>query len=195
VPSWYANNPHDALISGGDAMDVFEAINKRYSYRGPFRDVPVPREHLRKIVEAGIRAPSGKNAQTTSFVIVDDPVLIRQIAALFENKPVCSTAKAMIVCVTDPRPVMGDVSFHVEDCAAAVENILLAITALGYATVWIDGALRYNRIAERIGELLGIPSDRIVRVLLPLGVPAEPGTQREKLPFEQRAWFNGWKKS
>ncbi|HOA53641.1 MAG TPA: nitroreductase family protein [Thermogutta sp.] len=176
-------------------MDVFEAINKRYSYRGPFRDVPVPREHLRKIVEAGIRAPSGKNAQTTSFVIVDDPVLIRQIAALFENKPVCSTAKAMIVCVTDPRPVMGDVSFHVEDCAAAVENILLAITALGYATVWIDGALRYNRIAERIGELLGIPSDRIVRVLLPVGVPAEPGTQREKLPFEQRAWFNGWKKS
>ncbi|MGB4727068.1 MAG: nitroreductase family protein [Thermogutta sp.] len=176
-------------------MDVFEAINKRYSYRGPFRDVPIPREHLRKIVEAGIRAPSGKNAQTTSFVIVDDPVLIRQIAALFENKPVCSTAKAMIVCVTDPRPVMGDVSFHVEDCAAAVENILLAITALGYATVWIDGALRYNRIAERIGELLGIPSDRIVRVLLPLGVPAEPGTQREKLPFEQRAWFNGWKKS
>lgn len=176
-------------------MDVFEAINKRYSYRGPFRDVPIPREHLRKIVEAGIRAPSGKNAQTTSFVIVDDPVLIRQIAALFENKPVCSTAKAMIVCVTDPRPVMGDVSFHVEDCAAAVENILLAITALGYATVWIDGALRYNRIAERIGELLGIPSDRIVRVLLPVGVPAEPGTQREKLPFEQRAWFNGWKKS
>lgn len=176
-------------------MDVFEAINTRYSYRGPFRDVPIPREHLRKIVEAGIRAPSGKNAQTTSFVIVDDPVLLMRIAALFENKPVCSTAKAMIVCITDPRPVMGDVSFHVEDCAAAVENMLLAITALGYATVWIDGALRYNRIAERIGELLGVPSDRIVRVLLPVGVPAEPGSQREKLPFEQRAWFNGWKKS
>ncbi len=176
-------------------MDVFEAINKRYSYRGPFRDVPIPREHLRKIVEAGIRAPSGKNAQTTSFVIVDDPVLLRQIAALFENKPVCSTAKAMIVCITDPRPVMGDVSFHVEDCAAAVENMLLAITALGYATVWIDGALRYNRIAERIGDVFCVPSDRIVRVLLPVGIPAEPGSQREKLPFEQRAWFNGWKKS
>ena len=36
-------------------MDVFEAIEKRYSYRGPFRDIPIPREHLRKIVEAGIR--------------------------------------------------------------------------------------------------------------------------------------------
>ncbi|ASV76139.1 nitroreductase [Thermogutta terrifontis] len=173
-------------------MDVFEAIEKRYSYRGPFKDVPVPREHLRKIVEAGIRAPSGKNAQTTSFVIVDDPQLIQRIASLFENKPVCITAKAMIVCVTDPRPVMGNVSFHIEDCAAAVENMLLAITALGYATVWIDGALRYNRIAERIGEMLGVPAELQVRVLLPIGIPAEPGQQREKLPFEKRAWFNRW---
>lgn len=173
-------------------MDVFEAIEKRYSYRGPFKDVPVPREHLRKIVETGIRAPSGKNAQTTSFVIVDDPQLIQRIASLFENKPVCTTAKAMIVCVTDPRPVMGNVSFHIEDCAAAVENMLLAITALGYATVWIDGALRYNRIAERIGEMLGVPAELQVRVLLPIGIPAEPGQQREKLPFEKRAWFNRW---
>lgn len=176
-------------------MDVFEAIEKRHSYRGPFKDIPVPREHLQKIVEAGIRAPSGKNEQTTSFVIVDDPALIKRMASLFENKPACNTAKAMIVCVTDPRPVMGDVSFHVEDCAAAVENMLLAITALGYATVWMDGALRYNRIAERIGELLGVPPDRQVRILLPIGVPAETGTQREKLPFEKRAWFNRWGQS
>jgi len=76
-----------------------------------------------------------------------------------------------------------------------VENMLLAITALGYATVWLDGALRYNRIAERIGEMLSVPPDRQVRILLPLGIPAEPGTQREKLPFEKRAWFNGWGKS
>lgn len=182
----------DYAIFGVDTMDVFEAIEKRHSYRGRFKDTPVLREHLRKIVEAGIRAPSGKNAQSTSFVIVDDPQLIHRIANLLGNRPVCSTAQAMIVCVVDPRPVMGNVSFYVEDCAAAVENMLLAITALGYATVWIDGALRYNRIAERIGELLGVPHDRQVRVLLPLGVPVEPGTQREKLPFAHRAWFNRW---
>ena len=48
----------------------------------------------------------------------------------------------MIVCVTDPQPVYHTMSFPAEDCAAAVENMLLAIAALGYATVWIDGALR-----------------------------------------------------
>ena len=77
-----------------------------------------------------------------------------------------------------------------EDCAAAVENILLAVTAYGYATVWIDGALRVDRKAQRIAEVLGVPSDHEVRVLLPLGIPVQPGTQKEKLPFEKRAWFN-----
>lgn len=170
-------------------MDVFEAIERRYSYRGRFTGQAIPREELERIVRAGIAAPSGKNAQTTSFVIVDDPVLLKRLAALFD-KPCCETAQAMIVCVTDPRPVMGNVSFHIEDCAAAVENMLLAITALGYATVWLDGVLRYERLAERVGELLGVPRDRQVRVVLPLGVPAERGQQREKLPFDRRAWFN-----
>jgi nitroreductase len=170
-------------------MDVFEAIAQRYSYRGDFADVPVPRDDLEKIVQAGIQAPSGKNEQTTSFVIVDDPALLGQLAQMV-NRPVCNTARAMIACVTDPRPVFGDISFAVEDCAAAVENMLLAVTALGYATVWLDGVLRLDDIAGRVGRLLGVPKGRSVRILLPLGVAAEPGAQKEKLAFQQRAWFN-----
>jgi nitroreductase len=106
------------------------------------------------------------------------------------NRVPCDTAKAMIVCVTDPQPVYHTISFPAEDCAAAVENMLLAIAALGYASVWIDGALRAHGRAEQIGKLLGVPSGRTVRVLLPLGVAVEPGQQREKLPFAQRAYFN-----
>lgn len=83
-------------------------------------------------------------------------------------------------------------SFGVEDCAAAVENILLAITALGYATVWIDGALRSENCGPAIAKLLGIPADREVRIILPLGVPKEKWPQKEKNPFNQRAWFNKW---
>ena len=57
-------------------MELFESIRRRHSYRGPFRDQPVRRADPERIVEAGIRAPSGRNAQTTSFVIVDDPELV-----------------------------------------------------------------------------------------------------------------------
>jgi nitroreductase len=170
-------------------MDLFEAIAKRHSYRGTFRPTPVPRADLEKIVQAGIRAPSAKNEQVTSFVIVDDIELLAEIARIV-NKPVCETARAMIVCVTDPRPVLGEFSFDAEDCSACVENMLLAVTALGYATVWLDGALRYESRAEKIAALLGVPPGRTVRILLPIGVPAEPCAQRERMPFDQRAWFN-----
>ena len=54
-------------------MDLFEAIARRYSYRGAFSDAPVLRKDLEKIVQAGIHAPSACNAQVATFVIVDDP--------------------------------------------------------------------------------------------------------------------------
>ena len=139
----------------------------------------MPRSDLEKIVQAGIRAPSARNEQVVSFVIVDDPQLLAQIAEIID-KPVCTTARAMIVCVIDPRPVYRDISFAAEDCAAAVENMLLAITALGYATVWLDGALRTENRAKRIGQLIGVPPDKAVRIVLPIGVAAQPGPARKK---------------
>ncbi len=173
-------------------MDLFEAVNRRHSYRGPFLDRPVPREDLCRIVQAGIQAPSGRNMQTTGFVIIDDPQLVRSIAAMHESNLAMQQARAFIACLIDRRPeaVYEGYSFQVEDCAAAVENMLLAITALGYATVWIDGWLRIRDHGERIGALIGLPESKVLRVLLPLGVPAESWPQKEKKPFAQRAWFN-----
>jgi len=170
-------------------MDVFEAIARRHSYRGAYLDKTVPREDLRKIVQAGVQAPSGCNAQSTSFVIIDDPAVM---ARLREIVPI--SAPAAIACVVDPTPVYKNTAFEIEDCAAAVENMLLAITALGYASVWLDGVLRGGK-GDQIGQLLGVPEGRRVQVLLPVGIPAEQGTQREKKPFEERAWFNRYEGS
>ncbi len=170
-------------------MDVFEAIEKRHSYRGPFTVQAIPREHLEQIVQAGMLAPSGCNAQTTSFVIVDDPNLLADVVAIVD-KPVMADARAVIVCIVDESPVYHGMAFGVEDCAAAVENILLATTALGYATVWIDGALRLEDKAGRIAALLKIPEALSVRVILPLGVPAEARSQPQKRSFNERAAFN-----
>jgi nitroreductase len=170
-------------------MDLFDAIAQRCSYRDTFTEQLIPREHLVKIVQAGIQAPSGQNEQTTSFIIIDDAQLLDQIAAIID-RPVCSTARAMIACVVDPRQILPGMSFFVEDCAAAVENMLLAITALGYAAVWLDGVLRRDNNAQRLGTLLGVPKGKMLRILLPLGVPAAPARQNTRLPFDQRAWFN-----
>jgi nitroreductase len=100
-------------------VDLFDAIAKRYSYRGDFTAALVPRKDLQTIVQAGIQAPSACNQQVASFVIVDDPSLLGQIADII-GKPVCRSARAMIACVADPRPVYAKWSFAAEDCAAAV---------------------------------------------------------------------------
>jgi nitroreductase len=171
-------------------MDVFEAIDKRHSYRGGFLKQTISREDLAKIVQAGIRAPSGCNAQTTSFVIVDDADLIAEIAGILEDKQVVRRAAAIIACVMEERAVYHDMSFGVEDCSAAVENILLAVTGMDYATVWLDGMLRAEGRAARIAQLLGVPEGKKVRVILPLGRPEEQLAQKEKRPFGERAWFN-----
>ena len=171
-------------------MDVFEAIDARHSYRAGFKAGPVPRKDLLRIVSAGIKAPSGYNGQSTSFVIVDDPALIRAIADEMASE-IVRGAPAAIVCVMDPNATRDrKYAFGVEDYSAAAENMLLAITARGYASVWIDGVLKEGDLASRVGRILGVPEGLQVRVVLPIGVPLDTWAQKEKKPLCQRAWFN-----
>lgn len=173
-------------------MDVFEAIARRHSYRGPFEGRPVPREDLRRIVEAGLAAPSGRNEQTTCFIIVDDPAVLGRIHALHGRGQAAQQPPAMILCLVDEEPDRGPggIDYAVEDCAVAVENMLLATTALGYATVWVDARLDDVITADEVGALLHIPEDKTIRVVLPIGIPREVRGPRAKRGFGQRAWFN-----
>ena len=135
---------------------------------------------------------TSRSGETTTFVILDDADLVQEIGRMHGANQAVQQAKAMIACIVDrePEAVYEGHSFQVEDCAAAVENMLLAVTALGYATVWIDGWLRIDDRAERIARVLGLPEEKMVRVLLPIGVPAERWPPKAKKPFEVRAWFN-----
>ncbi len=172
-------------------MEVLEAIAKRHSYRGAFKNIPVQREDLHQIVMAGIQAPSGCNKQTTRFAIVDDPDLLQALADIVP-KTCVKTASAVIVVISSHVPAYGDTYFDVHDYAAAVENMLLAITAMGYASVWLDGVLHHTGADEKIAALLRLPKDQHlqVSVILPVGVPEEAGEQNERLPFEERAFYN-----
>ena len=170
-------------------MDVFKAIEKRHSYRGPFKDGKLPRKDLEKIVTAGLRAPSGYNAQTTSFVVVDERDVLARMAEIMGAERIAQSPAAVVVFMN--RDDGGkDFYFGVENYSAAVENILLAATSLGYAAVWIDGALKRDNRARRIGEALGAPETQEVRAVLPIGVPAEQWMQKEKKAFDECAWFN-----
>ena len=170
-------------------MDFFEAVSKRYSHRTPFLDQSIPDADVRRIVEAGIQAPSGQNCQTTSFVVVTDPELRAKIAGVLST-PATKTAPVIIVVLSEHVMAPCGMVFEVEDYAAAVENMLLAATALGYASVWMDGMTKAEQANREIRSILNVPDAKMVRTILPLGVPAEPGMQNSRKAFEERCTYN-----
>ena len=80
-------------------MDVFDVIHSRHSYRGRYKDIPVPKEDLIRIMQAGLDAPSGCNKQTTSLIAVDDPEVLAKLHNVIDP-PVGETAPAAICVLT-----------------------------------------------------------------------------------------------
>ncbi len=173
-------------------MNIFEIINSRHSYRGKYKPVPVSREDLRKIMEAGLAAPSGCNKQTTSLIAVDDKTVLSELLGVIAP-PVAETAPAAICVLTQRINAYRDKCFAVQDYSAAIENMLLVITALGYESCWYEGHITDDdRICDKMAEILGVPDGYELVCLLPVGVAAEEAKAPKKRTFEERAWFNGF---
>ncbi len=150
-------------------MDVFEAIRKRRSVRSYTGD-PIPKEDLEKIVDAGRLAATGSNKQPWDFIVVTDRDTIDQlrIASSWMDK-----AGAVIAVVLDPGS-----RWWVEDGSAAVENMLLAATALGYGSCWLEGYTVPRE--DEFKALLGVPKGKRLLTLVPIGVPTAWPTKEKR---------------
>ena len=173
-------------------MNTFEAFSERYSYRGKYLPTPVPREHLVKIMEAGCAAPSGCNKQTTSFIAVDDPEVLGKLKAVIDP-PLGETAPAFVCVLTQKIVAYRDRIFNVQDYSAAIQNALLAIADLGYASCWVEGHITdTDRIGDKMAAILGVPEGYELIAYLPVGIPEAPGKRVRKKPLSDRAWFNSF---
>jgi len=65
-------------------MDVYEALYTTRAMRRVKPD-PIPEETQRRILDAAIRAPSGGNAQTWRFLLVDDEHVKGQLGPLYRE--------------------------------------------------------------------------------------------------------------
>ena len=75
-----------------------------------------------------------------------------------------------------------------EDAAAAIENMLLAIVALGYASVWVEG---YVLDQEAYGKsVLGVPGHLRLLAILPIGKPAVTPVQARKKPLGELVYYD-----
>ena len=153
-------------------MELFEAIEKRASVR-QLVPAEIGEDDLQKILNAGRRAPSGMNVQPLEYIVMRDKDTIKKLEKV---QSFIGQASVVIGVVADQNS-----PFWLEDAAAATENMLLAITALGYASCWVEGTLLGHE--QRAKELLGVPEERRLIVLLPVGKPADTPVQKEKKPL------------
>lgn len=183
------------LGANENSMDLFQAIQNRTSYRGAYESSPVPKADLQKILDAGLAAPSGCNKQTTRLIAVDDPAVLKKLLEAADFK-VGRSAPAMICVLTKRIIAYRDVSFHVQDYAAAIQSMLLAIVALGYESCWVEGQVTgERRLGRKMADVLGVPDDWDMVCYLPVGIAREPLTRVKKDPYSERAWFNGYRKA
>ena len=173
-------------------MNIFDAISKRYSHKEGFLPDPVPPEDLRRIAQAGLDAPSGANRQTVRLVILPDRNAVDLVCRI---KPTAGlkSAPAAIVVMTDKTLSANERNnFEKEDYAAAVQNMLLAATGLGYASLWLDSPYFDENKKKEVRDALGLPDKYHIWAALPVGKPDGEGTRRAKLPFEERVFYGGY---
>jgi len=154
-------------------MDVIDAINTRRTIR-KYRNVPLEWDKVLSILEAGRMAPSAGNVQNWRFVLVTSPKRRLEIAEGCLQQYWIAQAPVVIVVVAEPNRSewyygeRGAKVYTIQNCAAAVQNMLLAAQELGVGAAWV-GAFD----EPMIHRLVEAPEGAVVQAVLPLGYADE----------------------
>lgn len=171
-------------------MDFFEVVSKRYSHKGKFLPDSVPLTDLERIAQAGLDAPSGVNRQTVQLVILPNKETIAPVCEAAPAWGILESAPAAIAVLTNSALTPSDaMNFEKEDYSAAVENMLLAATAMGYVSLWMDSPYFDPDKRKAASQVLGAPEGFRLWAILPIGMPEIDVERRVKLPFAERVSY------
>lgn len=113
--------------------DIVEAIFARRSIRGFIEDKQIEKWKIIKLLESAMAAPSACNNQPWEFIVVREKDMMDKLRTVTES---FNAPMAIITCAnTNIFPWEGD--DWKKDCSAAVENMLIAATAMGFGSVWV----------------------------------------------------------
>jgi nitroreductase len=167
-------------------VDVIDMIYKRGSIRN-YTETPVERDTIETLLRAAMAAPTAINRQPWEFIVVTDEQKIARVKKEFifarYNAPV-----AIIVCGNMKLARKGlEREFWIQDCSAAVENILIAATSLGLGSVWI-GVYPLETRVRLIKRIFRIPEHVIPLCLVHIGYPAEEKAPRTRYNERRVYW-------
>ncbi len=144
---------------------------------------------LDRIVRAGCAAPSAGNEQPWHFLVIRER---KTLVALSESHPYADMLReaplAILVCAD--MELVKHKDYWPQDCAAAVQNMLLAAHGAGLGSVWVGVYPREARVAE-VRRVITLPDSILPFALLPIGLPAEekpPNDRYDRRRIHQEHW-------
>ena len=165
---------------------------------------------IEQILTVGTHAPSGGNRQIYRFIVVRDAEIKRRLAEIYDtlgaqrygnaaSRTTWAKMPVMIAACSLPSsaPAGANASGARAATAAsvipAVQNMLLAITALGLGSVLTT---LWKEEDAKVNQLLGLPEGAEVHAILPIGWPDRKYGRNHRLPvsevtFRDR-WDNAW---
>ena len=133
-----------------------------------------------KLLEAAMAAPSAMTKDPWRFVVVRDKQTLSKLAALHPGAAMLSSAAmAIVVCGDLEAAFERQISYLLQDCSAAIENLLLAAHAQGLGACWV-GIHPGDPLIKRVKELLSLPAAIIPVAAIALGQPGEQPAPRTR---------------
>ncbi len=128
------------------------------------------------LLETAMAAPSAMTKDPWRFVVIRDRQTLSQMAAVLPGgKMLVTAALAIVVCGDMDAALDRQLSFLLQDCSAAIENLLLGAHALGLGACWV-GVHPSEDALRRLKHLLALPAQIIPVAAVALGHPGEqPG--------------------
>jgi len=158
-------------------MDTIEALFTRRSIR-KYTGEPVTDEDIHTILRAGFYAPSAKNRQPWHFIVIFSQETRNFITTIQPYTKMLPLAYCcIIVCGDKLKEKMT--GFLVEDCSAALENMLIAAHGLGLGGVWC-GIYPLPKVTKAISEYLSLPKNIVPIGLISIGHKGEDRTTEER---------------
>ena len=151
---------------------VLQPIFARRSVR-KYTDQAVDDALVYDLLEAAMAAPSAVKKDPWIFHVVRDRRRLNAMADALPNGQMLRHAPVGILVVGDlQRAHGGELSYLLQDCSAAIENLLLAASMLGLGACWLGVHPREERI-RAMRELFGLPETEVPVSAISIGWPAE----------------------
>jgi nitroreductase len=168
-------------IKGGGDMDFSKVIRERRSIRKFKKDL-IPDSACQSLREALSLAPSANNKQPCIFVFVKDgDIRARIVGEACHQEGFLDAPLIVVACC----PRGGEF-----DCAIAVDHLILAATNEGLGSCWVGWIER-----QAIRQVLDIPDDIDIPVIVPIGYAAESPGARPRKGFRELFREDAFKRS